>query len=694
MAVMYIKMLFPMLLLLMGMCGPASGDWVEVWRDDFNGNSLNLSNWKFETGGGGWGNNELEYYTNGQNADVCNGSLTITAKVENVGCENFTSSRLNSIPSWTYGYFQARAKLPKGKDLWPAIWLFPQNNTYGLWAASGEIDIMEYKGQVVDTIEGTIWYGAKSPNEVFMGSGHKSFPIDFSADYHVFGMQWTNTFISWLLDGQQYYSVSINGNLSSGAPYTANGQPFDQPFNWVLNVAVGGNYFPVSCYGPVVTPALASQWPQPYMQIDYVSVSQWQTSDADIVSNENVDTGKGGHMYSAIGIAETLIASGHEVWFTVNSCWSGQLTRYGINEVLLDQMDSPLGTSIEHTVKGMKTREVLSGASPAQKARYCGLNFEFIATNVKLLDKQLERPILTIKPDVIVLDQMLTVPSVELSGIPCVWVCSHGPLYLMAGLDERAPPFASGLSATGDQSLWREFRQIVRNSIKEDWMAFNDYMIDRGCKPLPKYAMYNPLHYLNIYGYPLELDYQDIRPLSANFIRFDNLMRTESDLTFVVPRELVNKPGKFIYFSLGHFGSADLGPLNTEYTLADNMWGQEWVSQIQVIRHIDLVITHGGNNSVCETMFFGKPMIVMPLFADQYDNAQRIHDKGFGLRLDAYKCSEEELLAAIETLLSDSAMTDCLAEVSRRIQTDNSLAKLPKLIEDFVQNPDKYINTV
>ncbi|CAG2109795.1 unnamed protein product [Medioppia subpectinata] len=271
-------MLVTIVLALMGVCGPASCDWVEVWRDDFNGSSLNLNNWKFETGGGGWGNNELEYYTNDQNVDVSNGALTITVKVENNGGQSYTSSRLNSIPAWTYGYFQARAKLPKGQDLWPAIWLYPQSDTYGGWAASGEIDIMEYRGQVVNTTEGTLWYGAQSPNQVSMGSGDTAFFYDFSADYHVFGMQWTNTSISWLVDGQQYYTININQNLSNGAPYTANGQPFDKPFYWVLNVAVGGDYFPANVYGPPVTTTQASQWPQPYLQIDYVSVSQWQNN--------------------------------------------------------------------------------------------------------------------------------------------------------------------------------------------------------------------------------------------------------------------------------------------------------------------------------------------------------------------------------------------------------------------------------
>ncbi|CAG2114051.1 unnamed protein product [Medioppia subpectinata] len=419
-----------------------------------------------------------------------------------------------------------------------------------------------------------------------------------------------------------------------------------------------------------------------------------------------------GHVNACISIAETLIDSGHDVWFTVNGFWSGKLTKYGVKEVLLDKSDSPMDAdNMADAAKYMVTSGKIGGESALQKARSRGTTIELKMKYVQYLDEQLERLLPAIRPDVIVVDQFMTLPSVELSGIPCVWSWSAGPLVMLD--DERAPPAASGLSATGDKRLWQEFRQIRRNGTADSWRVFNDWVVGRGCEPLPEYALKNPNNYLNIYGYPLELDYQDIRPLGRNFVRLDNLKRTEQYMTFTLPQELAAKPGKLVYFSLGSMGAADVinmrrlvailaksshrfivskGPLHMDYTLADNMWGEASVPQIRVLPLVDLVLTHGGNNTVTETMFFGKPMIAMPLFGDQYDNAQRLEDKGFGLRLDAYKCSEEELLAAIESLLNDSAMTERLAEVSRRIQTDNSLAKLPKLIEDFVQNARKYIS--
>ncbi|XP_054152585.1 putative UDP-glucuronosyltransferase ugt-46 [Oppia nitens] len=215
-------------------------------------------------------------------------------------------------------------------------------------------------------------------------------------------------------------------------------------------------------------------------------------------------------------------------------------------------------------------------------------------------------------------------------------------------------------------------------------------------------------NHLNIYDFPLELDYHDIRPLNDNYYRFDNFMRKDiSSEPFELPVQLKDKPGKVIYFSMGSMGAVDVnnmkrfivileksknlfivskGPLGDKYDLSDNMWGQPSVPQTQVLPLVDLVITHGGNNTITECFYFGKPMIVMPLFFDQYDNAQRVHEKGFGIRLDAYMCSGVELLLAIETLLANKSLTTKLQKISQRIQTENSLTKLPQLLESFVEN--------
>ena len=124
-----------LILVLIGV-STTQADWVTVFEDNFDGPALDTNNWKYEIGNGeqGWGNWEREYYTDGQNAQIVDGKLVIQVKVENKGGQQFTSTRLNSKQGWAYGKFEARAKLPKGKNLWPAIWLMPLTSAYGTWS--------------------------------------------------------------------------------------------------------------------------------------------------------------------------------------------------------------------------------------------------------------------------------------------------------------------------------------------------------------------------------------------------------------------------------------------------------------------------------------------------------------------------------------------------------------------------------
>jgi len=126
-----------------------------------------------------------------------------------------------------------------------------------------------------------------------------------------------------------------------------------------------------------------------------------------------------------------------------------------------------------------------------------------------------------------------------------------------------------------------------------------------------------------------------------------------------------------------------LGPQHSEYELADNMRGAEFLPQTTILRHVDLVITHGGNNTVTECFHFGKPMIVLPLFWDQYDNAQRIHELGFGVRLPTYTHEPEELRGAIERLIGDAGVRGRLAAISERLRAAPGTIKAAELVEQL-----------
>ncbi|KAH9403029.1 hypothetical protein TYRP_015795 [Tyrophagus putrescentiae] len=270
-------MLFALLVLPL-LASSANCAWHLVWSDEFNGNKLNDANWAYETGGNGWGNNELEFYTahRHENVRVEHGHLVIDARVENHQGKHFTSGRIHTKHAWTYGRFEASISCPSGHNLWPAFWMMPQGSKYGAWAASGEIDIMELRGDKPHEIMGTIHYGGTAPNNIYHGSGEKRYPQDFSTGFHHFAVEWAPHEIKWFVDGHHYHTENINRNMWSGKghnPYHKNGEPFDQPFHIIFNLAVGGNFFG---HGPYVTPEQAKHWRKHTMEVDYVRVFHWK----------------------------------------------------------------------------------------------------------------------------------------------------------------------------------------------------------------------------------------------------------------------------------------------------------------------------------------------------------------------------------------------------------------------------------
>lgn len=227
-----------------------------IWSDEFDGTSLDTTNWEYQYGDGtgygitGWGNNELQYYTDTQTI-VSGGLLTIRAEElptgTQVGGKDYISSRIRSIGKHdtAYGRYEVRVKLPAnqgttGQGTWPAVWLLNSYPTgYGNWPSSGEIDIMEWLGNDADQIYGTLHYGnvggpsANNGNDFFLSAGTTN-------DFHVYAVEWDVNQIRWYVDGILYHTVNSSTWFSGGsAAVTA---PFDVPFHFIMNVAVGGNF--------------------------------------------------------------------------------------------------------------------------------------------------------------------------------------------------------------------------------------------------------------------------------------------------------------------------------------------------------------------------------------------------------------------------------------------------------------------
>jgi beta-glucanase (GH16 family) len=226
-----------------------------IWADEFDGNALNLDWWTHELGAGGWGNNELQTYTNlPANSSVYNGKLTITA-LNNYN--NYTSARLvtKGKKEFTYGRIDIRAKMPYGQGIWPALWMLGGNISQVSWPKCGEIDIMEYLGHEVSKTYGTVHYN--DAGHVYKG-GSYTLPSGqgFDDQFHVFTIIWQENSITWYVDYNQYYEATSS---------TIKFEAFDLPQFFIFNVAVGGNW-----PGP---PNATTVFPQT-MTVDYVRVFQ------------------------------------------------------------------------------------------------------------------------------------------------------------------------------------------------------------------------------------------------------------------------------------------------------------------------------------------------------------------------------------------------------------------------------------
>jgi beta-glucanase (GH16 family) len=238
---------------------PVTYDWVfdntASWTEEFNTDGAPDANkWSYDIGGNGWGNNELQYYTDGLNASVNSGVLTITAKKEPFAGKAYTSARMvtKNKADWLYGRFEIKAKLPKGRGTWPAIWMLPTESVYGVWPNSGEIDIMEHVGYDLNNVHFTLhanaFFGAN-------GKGGAKVIATATDDFHIYRLDWTPYGIRGYFDNEKVFEY-INPNSGYAS------WPYDKKFHMLLNIAVGGTWGGAQGVDDLVFPAT--------MQIDYV----------------------------------------------------------------------------------------------------------------------------------------------------------------------------------------------------------------------------------------------------------------------------------------------------------------------------------------------------------------------------------------------------------------------------------------
>jgi MGT family glycosyltransferase len=398
---------------------------------------------------------------------------------------------------------------------------------------------------------------------------------------------------------------------------------------------------------------------------------------------------------NCVGIGDVLRRRGHRVVFAAEASWEGKLTALGFEEDLV-HLAPPAGTAQD---AGQFWKDFIRDTAPEfrkptidQLETWVKPVWQELIDGARYCQPRLLEIIARVRPDVIVEDNVIAFPALTTAGVPFVRIVSCNPLEVKG--PDIAPAF-SGYPAD-DRTGWDDFRAEYDRTHRPMWEQFNAWVMSQGAAPLPDLEFIAEGD-LNLYVYPSALDYTDARPLGPAWQRLESSVR-ETDESYALGPD----DRKIIYFSLGSLGSADvelmrrvigalartphryivsMGPLHDELELADNMIGAEFLPQTKIIPLVDLVITHGGNNTTTEAMHFGKPMIVLPLFWDQYDNAQRVDERGFGMRLDTYGFTDADLTGAIDRLLHDDDLRERAAGVGRTIRAADGLRVAADAIE-------------
>jgi MGT family glycosyltransferase len=405
---------------------------------------------------------------------------------------------------------------------------------------------------------------------------------------------------------------------------------------------------------------------------------------------------------NCVGIGGVLRERGHRVVFVVEESFAGTLEAKGFEEARM-RLQSPPEVEEE---PGQFWKDFIRDTAPEfrkatieQLDSFLKPTWQALINGAMYVDDRLVEIFDELRPDVIVEDNVVGFPAIPTSGRPWVRITSCNPLEIKD--PDLAPVFSGYPQAdrSGWEEFWREYDRVLGPQIA----AFDAWVQERGAPALPSsrdYIWESP--FLNLYVYPKEADYDRARPLSPTWRRLDSSVRS-TDETYVDHASL-GSDGALVYLSLGSLASADVvlmqrlvdvlgrtphryivskGPQADLYELADNMVGREFLPQPAILPLVDVVITHGGNNTVTEAWSFGKPTIVLPVFWDQYDNAQRVDELGLGVRLPTYEFGEDELAAAIDRLVDDRALGGRLEAMSSRLRARPGTLSAADAIEDL-----------
>ncbi len=418
------------------------------------------------------------------------------------------------------------------------------------------------------------------------------------------------------------------------------------------------------------------------------------------------EPGAWGPTNNCVAIAEVLRERGHRIVFVVDTSFEGLLGAKGFEERGMrmappeenaDPTADPWAEFIRVTAPEFRKPTIEQQETvtkPIWEALVAGAQYSH-ARLMEIWDD--------VGPDAICTDNVTGYPAVELAGCPWARFVSANPLEMR---DPDLPPPLSGLPVA-DRSRWQafveEYHRVHEDLLKEH-NAFRESVGVAACPP-DEFNTHSP--WLNMYLFPEVADYDRRNPLDATWHRLQSTVRTGEE-SFDVNTKVPGR-GKVVYLSLGSLGCMDvalmqrlidalattehraivsMGPLKDQMTLGPNMYGDQFLPQPSILPQCDLLMTHGGNNTTCEGFHFGLPMIGLPLFWDQYDNAQRLDETGYGVRLATYDWTEEELTGAVDRLLADDDLRHKMRNGATRIQAEPGRAKAADLLERLATTGD------
>ena len=412
-----------------------------------------------------------------------------------------------------------------------------------------------------------------------------------------------------------------------------------------------------------------------------------------------------GAALNCIGIAQQLRRLGERPVFICHEHFQGLFAEYGFTEYPLVLENALSDQEQQHYWEKFITRNIpyFSDRPVEQIENFVAPVWSAVVDSAINAEKPLQKLLARLKPDVIVLDNVVMFPAIEKAGCPWVRVISCAETELP---DPNVPPYLSGLSAT-HQAACKDFQIRYQHGVRDQYLRFSQFLEQQGARPCPEGEFLNPSPWLNLMLSPTPVRYTRKHALDAKrYVYLEGCVRREAP--YVVPRFASCNDAPLVYVSFGSLGAADVAMIKQLIDVAatlpyrflvnvgvyreqyqhvpDNVHLEGWFPQPAVLRECQLFIHHGGNNSFCEALYFGLPSLIIPYCWDGHDNGMRAQEVGVGRYLPRFSEPFAHLKNAIVELLSDHAMHTRLKAIARDMQANPGTEVAAHAIRDLISS--------